>query len=292
MGSDPSRGFATIQYYLEAIMTTLDSGKPCITRMPVKVRCEPSPFPITDFDIALHSRQRYIVTPNSHSPGIERTRISTAQRIAQVFRSSKAPRFAFRLEMTVASVLQSNSPYHIPFLLRATPDWEDTSDSFTNMPQILNINEFTLTLRSTPSIIGFAQVTPGAAALVHEAQSATKIILGGYTRPTSTAPTRNDHHAGLDLKACALGDHPPSYSNSLSLPIAEDSEPLNLGQILDLKLGNQLRVQEVPTFITYNIKQTYDLEWKISLAVAGEIVKVKGKRPVLIMETAGKDSGH
>ena len=62
--------------------------------------------------------------------------------------------------------------------------------------------------------------------------------------------------------------------------------------MLDLKLEHELRVQEVPTFVTYNIKQTYDLEWKISLAVAGEIVKVKGKHPVLIMETAGKDLEH
>lgn len=191
----------------------------------------------------------------------------------------------------MASVLQKNSPYQIPFLVRAIPEWEDTTECISDVPQVIDINEVTLTLRSTSSLMGFAQVTPGATALVHENHSVTKITLGAYTKSKDTGPTQQKHpHAGTCSEACALGGCFPASSNPLSLSVSNDSEPLDLGQMLDMKLQNeQLHVQEVPTFVTYNIKRKYVLEWRISLEVAGEILKVKGKHPVLVMEMAGKD---
>jgi hypothetical protein len=281
---------AKIEYYLEAIMTTPSSSKPLIARMPVQLGCESSPFPITDFDIILHSRQLYTVTSSSLVPGKGGTRTSTGRKIANVFGLSKAPHLTFRLEMMMASVLQRNSPYQIPFLIRAIPEWEDTTECISDVPQVIDINEVTLTLRSTSSLMGFAQVTPGATALVHENHSVAKIILGAYTKSKNTGPTQKHLQAGTHSEACALGGYSPASSNPLTLSVSDDSEPLDLGQMLDMKLQNeQLHVQEVPTFVTYNIKRTFDLEWRISLEVAGEILKAKGKHPVLVMETAGKD---
>lgn len=284
------RRSATIEYYLEAIMMATSSSKPVIARIPVQLGCESSPFPITDFDIILNSRQLYTVTSPSLVPGMERTRTSTGRKIASVFGLSKAPHLAFRLEMTMPSVLQKNNPYQIPFLMRAIPEWEDTSECISAVPQVIDINEVTLTLRSTSSLMGFAQVAPGATALVHESHSVTKIILGAYVKSKDTRRTQKNPHAGTYSGACALGGYSPASSNPLSLSVCDDSKPLDLGQMLDIKLQNrQLHVEEVPTFVTYNIKRTYDLEWRISLEVAGVILKVKGKHPVLVMQTADKD---
>lgn len=281
---------AKIEYYLEAIMESPSSSKHIIARMPIQLRCESSPFPITDFDIILHSRQLYTVTSPSLVPGMGRIRISNGQKIANVLGFSKAPHLAFRLEMMMASVLQKNSPYQIPFLIRAIPEWEDTSEYISDVPQVIDITEFTLTLRSTSSIMGFAQVTLGATALVHEDHFGTKITLGAYTKSKNTGPTKENPRAGTNSDACALRGYSPASSSPLSLSVSDDSETVDLGQMLDLKLQNeQFHVKEAPTFVSYNIKRTYELEWKISLEVAGKILKVKGKHPVLVMEMVGKD---
>lgn len=285
-----NRCSAKVEYYLEAIMSSPSSSKPIIARMPIQLRCESSPFPITDFDIILHSRQLYTVTSPSLVPGMGRIRISNRQKIAHVLGYSKGPHLAFRLEMMMASVLQRNNPYQIPFLIRAIPEWENTSEYISAGRQVIDITEFTLALRSTSSIMGFAQVTLGPTALVHENHFRTKIILGAYTMSKNTGPTKGNPHAGTISDACALRECSPVGSNPLSLSVSDDSEPLDLGQILDLKLQNeQFHGQEVPTFVSYNIKRTYELEWKISLEVAGEILKVKGKHPVLVMDMVGKD---
>lgn len=79
--------------------------------------------------------------------------------------------------------------------------------------------------------------------------------------------------------------HSSSCGSLLSLPVSDKSSTLNLGQVLNLKLQHdQFKFHEVPTFITYNIKRTYELERKMALEVGGEILSVKGRHPVLIME--------
>jgi hypothetical protein len=103
-------------------------------------------------------------------------------------------------------------------------------------------------------------------------------------------PNNQQFHCEAQAKGCLMGAYPP-LSSPLTLPISDNTTPLDLGQKLNLKLQHeQLQAHEAPTFVTYNIKQTYVLEWKMSLEVGGEILRVKGKHPVLIMEKAEQDS--
>ncbi|KAJ5381343.1 uncharacterized protein N7496_003771 [Penicillium cataractarum] len=171
--------------------------------------------------------------------------------------------------------------------MRAIPEYVDTSEYLVNTPQVIDINEFTLNLRSTLSIMGLFDDTAGGATLVHESHFNTKTVLGVYMKRRRAEQTKDQK---LQPEACLLGAYPP-HSRSLTLPISDNTTPLNLGEKLNLKLQNeQLQAHEAPTFITYNIKRTYVLEWKMSLEVGGEIFKVKGKHPVLIMEKAEPDS--
>ncbi|KAJ5957957.1 hypothetical protein N7501_000007 [Penicillium viridicatum] len=278
--------FAVVEYYLEAIMMT-PSSKPVIARMPVQVRCESPPFPITDFDIKLHSRQPYTIVSPYLIPGIATANplASMGQKIARVLGFSRAPRLPFRLEISIASVLQKGSPYHIPLELRAIPQWMDTSEYVMNVPQIIDINEFTLSVRSTSSLIAIATDAVGAVTLVREDHLMTKIILADYMKPKMTNQMKNQE---LQSEPCSFGESFSSYPSPLTLPIGDNTTPLDIGQMLDLKLRHeQFPVHEVPTFITHNIKRTHELEWKMSLKIGGQIFRVKGKHPVLIMEKTG-----
>ncbi|KAJ5622734.1 hypothetical protein N7490_011339 [Penicillium lividum] len=275
------RGSAVVEYYLEATMVTPSPAKSAIARLPVQLLCESSPFPITDLDIVLHSRQCYNVTSPYLVPGMESTKIPMRQKIACVLGFPTAPRLTFLLEICIASVVQKGSPYHIPFKLRAIPQWMDTSQCVANAPQIIDINEFTIAVRSMSSFIAFATDGVAAVTTVHEGHSMNRIVLADHKKLNRTKQTNGQV---LRSESCLLRDH-SSHHSPLILPIGDNMTPLDLGQFLDLKLRHeQFPLDEVPTFITHNIKRTYELEWKMSLEVGGKIVRVKGRHPVLIME--------
>ncbi|KAJ5129979.1 uncharacterized protein N7515_006018 [Penicillium bovifimosum] len=279
------RSFAVVEYYLEATMTTPDSSKFAMARLPVQLRCESSPFPITDFDVNLHSRHPYTVTSPRLTPTVETARISTRQQIAKLLGVSGAPRLTFCLETSIASVLQKGSPYPIPFEIRAMPQWADTNECIAGVPQTVNVNSFALAIRSTTSIIAFATGTVGAATVVREEHFKTKTILAEYSTPKKSKQRNDGIQCEAQFEATPFDKHSSSYGRPLTLPIDDKSSPLNLGHELNLKLQHdQFQFHEVPTFITYNIKRTYELKWKMVLEVGGEILKVKGKHPVLIME--------
>jgi hypothetical protein len=285
-------GFATVEYCLEAIMKS-PMSKPVIARMPVQVRCESSPFPITDFDIILHSRQLHTIASSGLIPETVSAKPSNSmgRKLARVLGFTKAPRLAFRLEISIASVLQKGSPYHIPLELRAIPQWMDTSEWITNFPQIIGINEFTLAIRSTSSFMAIASDAAGPVTLVRENHLMTKIILADYVKPQKTDPINNQRvQSEAQSENFLLNEHSSSYRIPLTIPIGDNTSPLNIGQILDLRLRNeQFPVREVPTFITHNIKRTYELEWKMSLEIGGKILRVKGRHPVLIMEKTDQE---
>lgn len=284
-------GFAVVEYYLEAIMMTPSSSKPVIARMPVQLRCESSPFPITDFDIKLHSRQLHTIASPCLIPATETAKISMGQKIAKVLGFSRAPRLTFCLEISIASVLQRGSPYHIPFEMRAIPQLVDTSGCIANVPQIIAINKFALAVRSTTSIIAFATGAAAPVTVVREDHFVTKIILADYMKPKKGNQINNQGlQSEAQSEACPLGEHSSSYGSPLTLPIGDNTTPLDIGQMLELKLQHEkFRAHEVSTFITHNIKRTYELEWKMSLEVGGEILRVKGRHPALIMEKTEQD---
>lgn len=282
-----SRGSAGVEYYLEATMTTPNSLKPIVARLPIELRCESSPFPITDFDIKLHSRQPYTITsPLLNHSGIYNAQPSIGHKVSKVLRVSKSPRLTFCLEISVPSVLQRDSPYQIPFEMRAVPQWMDTSDCIAKVRHTINIEKLTIAIRSTSSIMGIASGALGPVPVVREDHFTTKLVLADYIR------SKNGNQTDIQVipsrtPLLAKGLSPDGYP--LTLPIDEDTAPLDLGEILDLNMQHGQNGVDVPTFITYNIKRTYELEWKMTLEVGGETLKVKSRHPVLIMERTDQD---
>ncbi|KAL4947173.1 hypothetical protein BDW69DRAFT_178926 [Aspergillus filifer] len=293
--SSSSHDVAVVQYYLEATMSTPDASKhaEAIARLPVQLRCESSPFPITDFDVKIHSRQFYTVTSPrltaaaAAATADTATKISTRQQIASVLGISNAPRLIFCLETSIASVLQMGSPYPIPFEIRAIPQRADTSKCIEDVPQTISINSFKLAIHSTSSMIAFATGAVGAAASVREDHIKRKTILVEYSSSTpKKTKERNDEVQRKDQLE-ATSSSSPAYNSLLTLPINDSSKALNMGDVLDLKLQHeQFQVHQAPTFITYNVKRTYEFKWKLALEVGGKILSVKGRHPVLIMGKA------
>jgi hypothetical protein len=277
-----SRDSAGIEYYLEATMTTPSSSKSIIARLPIQLRCESSPFPITDFDIKLHSRQSYTITsPLLNHSGIYNTQPSIGHKVSKVLRVSKSLRLTFCLEISVPSVLQRDNPYQIPFEMRAVPQWMDTSDCIAKVCHTIIIEKMTIAIRSTSSIMGIASGALGPVPVVREDHFTTKVVLADYAKPKNSNQIDNQ---GVPPRTSLLAKCLSSNGYPLTLPIEEDTAPLDLGKILDLKMQHGQNGIDVPTFITYNIKRTYELEWKMTLEVGGETLKVKGRHPVLIME--------
>lgn len=281
------RGSAVVEYYLEAIMTTPTSSTPIVARLPIRLHCESSPFPITDFDIKLHSRQSYTITsPLLNHSGIYNRQPSIGHKVSKMLRASKSPRLTFCLEISVPSVLQRDSPYQIPFEIRAVPQWMDSSDCIAKVRHTINIEKLTIVIRSTSSIMGIASGALGPVPVVREDHFPTKIILADYMKPKNGNQIDNQ---GIPSRTPMLAKGLSSDGYPLTLPIDEDMPSLDLGEILDLNLQHGQVGIDVPTFISYNIKRTYELEWKMTLEVGGETLKVKGRHPVLIMERTDQD---
>ncbi|KAL4968442.1 uncharacterized protein BDV14DRAFT_197222 [Aspergillus stella-maris] len=292
---------AVVEYYLEAIMTTSNgpkhAGPGAIARLPIQLRCEASPFPITDFDVKIHSRQFYTVTSYRLAPGTETVKLSTRQQIASALGISSAPHLTFCLETCIASVLQKGSPYPIPFEIRAVPQWADTSKYIEDVPQTISIINFKLALHSTTSIIAFTLSVVGAGESLRENHIKRKTTLAEYSNSSPKKKTklleRDDEVRFKDQLGATPSDKrssSPDCSSPLTLPVDDSSKALDMGQLLDVKLQhNQIQVHDVPTFITYNVKRTYELKWKMALEVGGKVLNVKGRHPVLIMEEAGGD---
>lgn len=276
-------GSAAVEYYLEATMTTANLSTPIVARLPIQLRCESSPFPITDFDIKLHSRQFYTVTSSNLLPAnMQISKVSVGSKVGRVLRPSKAPRLTFCLEISVPSVLQRDSPYQIPFEMRAIPQWLETSECIANVRYTINIEELKVAIRSTSSIMGIASGALGPVPVVREDNFTTKILLADYTKPKNVSRVDNQ---GGPYKTSLLTEN----GYSMTLPIDEDAGPLKFGEVLDLNMQRGQNGIDAPTFITYNIKRTYELEWRMTLEVGGENVKVKGRHPVLIMERTDPD---
>ncbi|KAJ5900447.1 uncharacterized protein N7473_004517 [Penicillium subrubescens] len=269
-------------------MTNSDTSKIVIARFPVQIRCESSPFPITDFDFNLISRKSYTVTSTRLTPGMENAKISTKQQIAKILGVSGAPRLTFCLETRIASVLQKDSPYSIALEIRAIPQWSDTSKAIVNFPQITRIKNFVLVIRSITSTIAFDTGAIGAAEVVRENHFKRSTVLAEYPKPKNKKQMDNDQfQSEVRSKESPLNNYLSTDGTPLALTIDDNSSPLNIGEVLGLKLKHdQFRFSEVPTFITYNIKREYQLEWRMGLEVGGETLRVEGRHPVLIMEEA------
>ncbi|KAF7716510.1 Uncharacterized protein PECH_005205 [Penicillium ucsense] len=344
-GPSVSCASARVEYFLEAKMTNADRSKSATARLPIQMRCETSPFPITDFDVRLISRDPYIYTVKNpiglargflSSSGLEPQMSRTLKRamLARVLslgRSARRRSVSFLLEISTASVLQKDSPFLIPFLVRAVPvpvpvpvpgPAPDTSTSsrkgFADGDEHVKARDPGLRMHihiasvnfSLCSITKYLALGVGPVTIVRENQTEKKTVLGtyrSYSPNTSTgladcedgvecsknAKQREHEKEEQDSGARTPRNDETSSSSlchkhhlpAIRVPIDQDSAPVNVGELVGLRLSDQLQgSREVPSFLTYNIRRTHELEWDMVLQVGGTSLKVKGKQPVLVME--------
>lgn len=259
-------GFATnmrafVEYYLEAGLTI--SGQGTTSRkeamLPVEIRrLSPDP-PIVDFKPQLHRALRSISSYNL-VPGMEDADLTFSQKTKQIFGSSKVPTFYYTTEVSIPTVIQLENPVPLPILIRVVPERQRSTDVVQDIIPNITLTSFSLRINAF-----------------------TEIKCKG---------TFNAHHEDakekLDLE---LGSAIFGHGKPISIPCSNKEPPLNLGEMIDLKLGfglsgGQIRSRSYlsPSFTTYNIRHAHTLDWELKGEIAGKRLDARGSQQVRIIE--------
>ncbi|KAJ5915850.1 hypothetical protein N7454_010991 [Penicillium verhagenii] len=202
-------------------------------------------------------------------PGMEDAELSFKQHAKQMFFSSKVPRLRYELLFTVPTSIRLNDPTPFSLQLEIIPDLDETSASINDFAQNLRIVglEFHMHLKTQ--------------------SQAPSTFLGSIHR--------HEHKDDLSIdfkRSLADLEHP------LVLTTGEKRVPVDLGNIFQLsfhgwgvKAGNRKigwdmwrNTQLQPSFITYSIRHSHTMDWKITFEIAGEKIKHRFGLPVSILE--------
>ena len=281
-----------VEYYVEATLGgsgNSNKGESSQAICPFTVRPVSSPNPLADFALKKHSGggHRKKVVSQHLVPGMENAKLSFGQKTKKMFGSSQVPAFAFSLELEVPTTLQIGNPSTVPFQVRATPLWDETSEVLRDTPQMIVVQHFALKLQTTTHYTSKRLVSDK---LDHK----TSLTLREYNKrpvPTPT-PTPAPTDSGNAKAREAQADAEPPDMDTLILPISPESPSLNLGWALGIKVGAAAGGKVAgsaadegiyPTFATCNIKHEHQLVWELRLTIAGETAKFEGQRPVTLM---------
>lgn len=157
------------------------------------------------------------------------TKIPLGRKVGKVLGFSRAPRLTFRLELSIASVLQKGNPYHVPFEMRAIPQWVDTSERVVKLPLIIGRNKFALAVRSTLSIMAFAAGAVGPVTVVRENHFTTKLILADYSSSHASPLILPSHHEVATLHNRST--RPKPFSINLSVLNYNSDSPVRVTRL-------------------------------------------------------------
>lgn len=217
--------------------------------------------PVIDFAIKGRCEPRAIYSYHL-IPEMDATKLTFSQKTKKFFGSSSVPTLYFNLELDIPTVIQLNNINPLPLLMRVVPNW----------------------MRSTEAISGVCP--PMKLTLVSlQITSHTEVKCEGTFNP-HTADTKNH------LILCAYNNY-GTTKTAIEIPCSAELPALDVGQLLNIQVGNRGRrasraesCQEGtlhPTFVTYNIKHTHILEWRVELEAVGEKVKASGKQFVTVL---------
>lgn len=255
-----------VEYFLEARLQVESSGDNADkATLPVNIIPASTPDLITDFNL---TRRSFLARISTHRlmPGMENADLSFHQRTQKFFGSSKVPQLAFSVQVDCPSILQLGNHNHIPFRVHVTPDHSQSTDAIKD-----------------------SSVPVTLTAMTFEIKAATKMICRGTIASHTSSETRR---VGFDLKPVIA-----QLQSPIVLPSGEKTEPLDIGELLDLKLasvaplGRRLfssyKGQLYPSFDIYNIKHTHRLKWALTLSAAGESTELSSEEDITLLPLSG-----
>lgn len=99
---------------------------------------------------------------------------------------------------------------------------------------------------------------------------------------------------GFDLKAAI-----EQRASPIVLPAGEKSEPLDIAELLDLRISEAAPLGKLPftsrkgrlypSFTTYNIKHAHKLRWSLTVSAAGESTEVSDEIDITLLPSPGSE---
>lgn len=229
--------------------------------LPIKVMNLDTNPPIADFGVKEARSVQQIITYRL-VPGMETTKLSFSQKFKQVLQSTSVPQFAFSLFVGLPTIIQLDNPNPIPFKLRIIPNRDTTSEVIRDVPQQVKLTFVSVRIATL-----------------------TEVMCEG-----TFSPHTKEKNNEVDL--CVMNAL-SGFKDGLYIPCSSKSPPLDIGEMIDLRLGcfgpgypRRLGggyMSFDPSFTTYNIRQTYRLKWEVKGTLAGEEFKRIGTVPVKLL---------
>lgn len=303
--STSSEGY--VEYHLEATVMDIKEGAQHavlpIKVVPPMVASISSPTSgrtqfINDFRLKENSGVTQSIASWHLDPAMANTKLSFSQKARKMFGSSKVPTLGLQMHVSTPHLLQIGNPAPVPFQVRASVVDRLTSTSLQGAKPLIIITRFRLQLISKTEVIAPGTFDPHT----DDAEMTTTLAKYDRRKPATVATSAslcppsyesighnedNEEERGKENGAhkdrsestrVTLGDQgalkepiEPPDADTLIVPFAASSLPLDLGQALVIYVGQSSRRNLIsPTLKTFNIQHTHILVWKLEVDVAGE----------------------
>ncbi|KAJ5676504.1 uncharacterized protein N7477_002137 [Penicillium maclennaniae] len=259
-----SKGFrsgigAFVEYILEAELELQERGKTKTSRaaMPLQVQQFLTEPPITDFQLKRHSDSRKI-TSQRLIPGLKDSGLSFTQMAQQFIGSSKLPNFSFKVHVEMPTRLQVENTNYMPLRIGIEPIWNHTSEIIHDVPQKIKLESLVMRLKLS--------MTLESGDLKACDSQEIELISSAAVRGLSEE---------VFMSWGTMG-RPDSKSRP-------EIEFIDVGGLLDFRLGRYNLGKVYPSFTTYNIKLTHQLSWEIRGVFDDEKIKMTASHDVTVL---------
>lgn len=199
-------------------------------------------------------------------PAISDAKLSLKQKTQKLFGSSKVPKFYYQVDLASPRILKLGDAHNLPLVLHIAPLEDKTSDSLKGTIQEARVNWIKL------SLVCY-----------------TDIIVTGC--PPFGTVHKDRHRFSLNLHLEKVFDN---LESPLILSLGHQNASINIGDMFQLVLhstgltSSDLRLHDLtpiyPDFVTYNIKHTHAIDWKISITIAGETQVFNKSVPLKVLK--------
>lgn len=259
-----SRGFSSgigayVEYVLEAELEVSERGKTKTSRaaLPVQViDFVPGP-PVTEFLSTRRSHNRRIVSQRL-VPGLRDGELSFSQKAQQFIGSSKLPNFAFKVHVELPTLLQIGNKNCMPLRIGIEPLWDSTTEMIRDVPQRIKIES--LAVRLDPSL-----------------RIKSRDFKASDSKQIDIVPS--------DVIRNLEGDVYMAWGTAGAIESNQQPriEFIELGELLDFRLGRKSLGHLYPSFTTYNIQHSYKLSFDLRGVFDDEKIKVISNHEVNVL---------
>lgn len=249
---------AYIEYVLEAELEVSERGKTKIGRaaQPVQIQHFAPGSPIASFPLTRRSHNRRIVSQRL-IPGLRDGELSFSQKAQQFIGSSKLPNFVFKVHVDLPTVLQVGNTHLMPLRIGIEPLWNRTTEIIREVPQRIKIEALSVRLELYLKI----------KCRDFKAFDSQEIEL---IAPEAVRALDEDIYLAWDV----------IDPNSRKTP---SSNFIDVGELLDFRLGKESLMHLYPTFTTYNIQHTHRLSCDLRGVFDDEKIKVVSSHDVTVL---------